>query len=276
MLRLLDAPSVRRIFITGDSTEITASEVEGLLRNTPRRTPRFGRITVNQGIVVDPKNPNEAIVFILVMDEKELGYLRTRLERELHLSVNDDGDPPASVVTLLADVDQVTSFAGSPPSVVLTSPPPEVAPPVLASRRDENKVLKREAFISPSAPAVPLGAADATSSPGDAGGTIPAPASEKAKHREVARNDAQPSRDLSSLEPSGDPESRTVSPSRRVSGGAAPATEKERSTPATLDDLASAPKGVVDTAAAPPSNPDRLRTVLVWVTAPDTVRSSTQ
>ncbi|HEV3166837.1 MAG TPA: hypothetical protein VGZ22_22610, partial [Isosphaeraceae bacterium] len=147
--------SVRRLLVTGDNLDSAASQVDGLLRNAPRRKAKYSRITISQGIVIDPSNPAGAIVYILVMDEKELGYLRTRLKTDYRLSVRDDGPAPAPVVTLLADIGQVSVAMGTP-AATLMAPPENMASAIAMRARGDSNLPQEElhgpGFRVPGAP----------------------------------------------------------------------------------------------------------------------------
>jgi hypothetical protein len=117
-----DSPSVRRIILTADQLETAASEVQQLLINTPRTRPHFGRMALTKGFEVDPKEPGEAVVFVLVMDETELRYVRKEIEGNLHFSMRDAGVLAPAVVTMLADIGQVGALNGQRADRLL--PPP--------------------------------------------------------------------------------------------------------------------------------------------------------
>jgi anti-sigma factor RsiW len=126
ILRYLDDPSVRRIFVTADEVDAAASQIDLLLRHTARSKPSYGKLTVNQGIVIDPHEPNRAVVFILRLDDKELKYLRSKLAKEPHLAVRDDDTLTPAIATLLADMGQVDLLAGTL-AATLTHPPSDAA-----------------------------------------------------------------------------------------------------------------------------------------------------
>jgi hypothetical protein len=125
---MLDSPHLRRIFIVTDVLGGTARDrVEELVQKTPRTEASYGRITVSQGIVIDPRHPNEATVFALVMNEQEQRHFQRRLEQSFPQRVEDTEADPA-VVTQLADIGQMTVLPGSPASEVVI--PTDVSPQV--------------------------------------------------------------------------------------------------------------------------------------------------
>jgi hypothetical protein len=117
--QMLDNPQLRRILIVTDQIGGTARDrVEELVRKTPRTESAFGRITVAQGIVIDPLHPNEATVFALVMNEQELRHFRRKLQQSFPEHVEETGADPA-VVTHLADIGQVSVLPGSTAAAVV-------------------------------------------------------------------------------------------------------------------------------------------------------------
>jgi hypothetical protein len=125
---MLDSPHLRRIFIVTDVLGGAARDrVEELVQKTPRTEASYGRITVSQGIVIDPRHPNEATVFALVMNEQEQRHFQRRLEQSFPQRVEDTEADPA-VVTQLADIGQMTVLPGSPATEVVI--PTDVSPQV--------------------------------------------------------------------------------------------------------------------------------------------------
>ncbi len=78
-------------------------QVASLVERTTHRD--YFKITVSQGIVIDPRHPGKATVFAVVLDENELGPFRDRLQE-------DDVNP--AVAMQLADIGQVVSFPAHP------------------------------------------------------------------------------------------------------------------------------------------------------------------
>jgi hypothetical protein len=112
VVAMLDRPGLRRILIVTDVLDPSAVErVNGLLRDTARKQSDYGRITVAQGLVVDPEFPNEAEVFALVMDEPEREYLLAKLAREFP-SVIVESETPADVTLQLADIGRISVEPG--------------------------------------------------------------------------------------------------------------------------------------------------------------------
>jgi anti-sigma factor RsiW len=114
--RMLDSPAERRLFFikngaSGKAQQQVASVVE--------RTTRFGffKITVSQGIVIDPRHPDQATVFALLVNPKELGRLRDQL-KEVLPDMTDETPADPGIVTQLADIGQVQEFAPAAPADV--------------------------------------------------------------------------------------------------------------------------------------------------------------
>ena len=107
--RLLDNSYQRRFFMIksgrdGKAQQQVASVVE--------HTTRFGffKITVSQGIVIDPRHPEEATVFALLVNPKELDRLRDQLKVALPDLVEEPSADP-KIVTQLADIGHVQGLS---------------------------------------------------------------------------------------------------------------------------------------------------------------------
>jgi len=126
--QMLDSPHLTRTFIVLDvQGGATRDRVEELVQKTPRTEAAYGRITVSQGIVIDPRHPNEATVFALVLNEQELRHFQKKLEQSFPERV-EDAAPDPGVVTQLADIGQVAVLPGSPATEVVI--PSELSPRV--------------------------------------------------------------------------------------------------------------------------------------------------
>ena len=127
---LLDSPNLRRVFVVTDVLGGDASgRVDALLQQTPRGEPHYGRITISQGIVIDPKHPDQATVFALVMNDREVAQLRAKLQETFPKDVEESIAEPG-VVTQLADIGQVAvlpGIAAAPDVIIPISPPSRMA-----------------------------------------------------------------------------------------------------------------------------------------------------
>jgi anti-sigma factor RsiW len=115
--QLLDSPSLRRVFFVrngkgGKSEQRVASVIE--------RTTRYGffKLTIAQGIVIDPRHPEEATVFALVVDPMEADSLRDQIRVALEEPIEETAVDPG-IVTQLVDIGQVQGFPPSPLADVL-------------------------------------------------------------------------------------------------------------------------------------------------------------
>jgi len=106
--QLLDNPNLRRSFLIrsghdGKGEQQVASVVE--------RTTRYGffKTTVSQGIVIDPRHPDEATVFILLVNPQELNRLRDQL-KVAFADVIEENPVDPGIVTQLADIGHVQAL----------------------------------------------------------------------------------------------------------------------------------------------------------------------
>jgi anti-sigma factor RsiW len=112
----LDNPDLRRIFLVANVRDgATQKQVASVVEETTRFN--YFKITIAQGIVIDPRHPGEATVFALVVSPTELDTLRNRLRTALQNQVEEAPVDPA-VVTQLADIGQVQACPPVPAAVV--------------------------------------------------------------------------------------------------------------------------------------------------------------
>ena len=108
----LDNPDLHQMFLISDPTDPSApSRVASVVEQTTRFN--YYKITISQGIVIDPRHPDEAMVFALVVNSSELNTLRDRLQTVFHDRVEETAADP-KVVTQLADIVQVKAFPPAP------------------------------------------------------------------------------------------------------------------------------------------------------------------
>jgi hypothetical protein len=108
----LDNPQLRRIFMVSDPGD---GSVEQRVAKIVEETTQFNfyRITISQGIVIDPRHPDQATVFALVVGPGE----EHRLGQQLRTALNDrvqEADAEPEVVSQLADIGQVEARPPSP------------------------------------------------------------------------------------------------------------------------------------------------------------------
>ena len=108
----LDNPQLRRIFLVSDPGD---GSDERRVADIVEQTTRFNyyRITISQGIMLDPRHPDEATVFALVVGPREMDSLRDRLRVALKDRVEEEAAEPG-VVTQLADIGHAEACPPSP------------------------------------------------------------------------------------------------------------------------------------------------------------------
>jgi len=110
--KLLDDPHLRRVFLVADQLGQPAEQqVASLVERTTHRD--YFKITVAQGIVIDPGHPDKATVFAVVLDENELGPFRDRLKQAFSDRLQEEDVHPA-VAMQLAEIGQVVAFPANP------------------------------------------------------------------------------------------------------------------------------------------------------------------
>lgn len=108
----LDNPRLRRIFVITDLEDGSARrQVASIVEQTTRFN--FYRFTIAQGIVIDPRHPDQATVFALAVGPRELEDLRHSLRAALRGRV-EESDVDPGVVAQLADIGQVEACRPSP------------------------------------------------------------------------------------------------------------------------------------------------------------------
>jgi hypothetical protein len=103
----LDHPHLRHVLLVADLDGTAQRQVASVVERTTRLN--FYRITVSQGIVIDPRHPDEATVFALVVSPRELKTLCQKLREVLNERVEEVPVEPG-IVTQLAQIDDVQAF----------------------------------------------------------------------------------------------------------------------------------------------------------------------
>jgi len=146
LVSLLDRPGARRILIVTDVIDPAARDrVDSLLRDTGRKSSEFGRLTVAQGIVIDPLYPNEAEVFATVMDEREQTQFLARIADEFP-TVIDEPEIDPTLGTQLAEVGSIRIEPGRT-AAGLKEPPPGAGADSLAFRIADHSLLTHPAML---------------------------------------------------------------------------------------------------------------------------------
>jgi hypothetical protein len=107
--RFLDDPSLKRFFLVqsgpkNDSERAVASVVEHTTHLD------YFKITVAQGIVIDPRHPDEATVFAFVVDPNQVDRFHDQLKAALPGLVEQKPLDPA-IATALAEISEVQSLS---------------------------------------------------------------------------------------------------------------------------------------------------------------------
>jgi hypothetical protein len=135
---LLDDPRLRHVFLVTDVIDDPArNKLPTVLEESTQH--EFYRITVTQGIVIDPKHPGEATVYALVLEDRQLGALRNRL-RHIFTENLEERDLEPEIVAQLADIGQVVSLPPHPLPELIQSP----TPLRMALRRDGEPTPEQE------------------------------------------------------------------------------------------------------------------------------------
>jgi hypothetical protein len=110
--QLLDNPNQRRLFrISDDADGKVVQQVASVVASSTQFD--FYKVTIAQGIVIDPRHPGEATVYAAIVTGKGLDALRDRLAKAVPDRVEESQVDPA-VVTQLADLGQVSAFRSVP------------------------------------------------------------------------------------------------------------------------------------------------------------------
>jgi hypothetical protein len=155
---LLDSPTVRTLFLVTDvQGQDAPRQVGDMLERTPRRHPNFGRMTLSQGIIIDPAHPGDAVVFAVVLDDREIEQLHTQLANQFPEHVTES-NPAPDLLTQLGEVGQVTFLPGR-----------QVADLILTDGPNRAIVRKHEPGLVPMTPGslsgFPLARADEPAAP---------------------------------------------------------------------------------------------------------------
>jgi hypothetical protein len=110
--QLLDTPHERRLFRISDAGDGKALKQ---VANVVESATQFGfyKVTIAQGIVIDPRHPGEATVFAALVGARGLDAMRDRLARAVPDGAEEWQIDPA-VLAQLADIGQVRAFRSAP------------------------------------------------------------------------------------------------------------------------------------------------------------------
>jgi hypothetical protein len=141
-----DSPRLHRVFFVTDVLGGGAGDrVNALIQQTPRTEPVYGRITVGPEIVIDPRHPNKAEVFALMLRDDELPRFKEKLTRAFPEAVEETAPDPL-VVTQLSEIGQLAVLSGpADPIVVFPEKPETIAR--REPRKDQTNSLSKGAII---------------------------------------------------------------------------------------------------------------------------------
>jgi hypothetical protein len=142
----LDSPRLHRVFFVTDVLGGDAGDrVNALVQRTPRTEPVYGRISVGPEIVIDPKHPNKAEVFALMLRDDELPRFKLRLTQAFPDAV-EEADPDPIVITQLSEIGQLAVLTDpADPAVVFPETPATIA--LRDSRKDQPRPLLKNPIV---------------------------------------------------------------------------------------------------------------------------------
>ncbi len=124
---LLDHPRVHRILILADALEAeTGARLGKIVRDMPRKEPEYARLSLLQGVVVDPDHPDRATVYAMVVEEDELNRLRDLLKHEFQDNIALEADSEPRITAQLAQVGDLAVFQGEALARLEAEPPGEL------------------------------------------------------------------------------------------------------------------------------------------------------
>ncbi len=106
--QLLDDPTLKRYFVVRNGSKNNAEqEVASIVEHATRFD--FFKLTVAQGIVIDPRHPDEATVFAFVVNPNQVDRFHEQLNLALPGLVELEALDP-NIATQLADIGKVRAF----------------------------------------------------------------------------------------------------------------------------------------------------------------------
>lgn len=127
---------VRRLMVVLDTiTPSSLEQVRGAIQETGRADPILGELRIAQGIEIDPERPEDAVVFLVVLDDHEFHHLSENLRRHNLEPDLDERALASDVVTQLASrVDVVNLSPGLPAPALRPVPHESLGPLHLATK----------------------------------------------------------------------------------------------------------------------------------------------
>lgn len=125
---LLGRSEVRRLLITVDrADQPLLDRLDKAIQNAPRAIPDQARITVAQGLAIDPQHPEDAIVYAVVLDDTELENFRDNLVEAVPAAAIVDEPVPPAIVALLAESPHADFTRVDPRGTILNPRPGPLA-----------------------------------------------------------------------------------------------------------------------------------------------------
>ncbi len=135
--------AIRALIVTDASGD--SDRVRSLLQADARKVPDFGRISIDQGIVVDPAWPEGADVYPVVLDERGCQPFLDRL-RAAFPSLRIEPSVDAELLTQLPEVGGISLFRGVE-AAPLGDPPLGLRPFIAALDRGPDSLFAEPALL---------------------------------------------------------------------------------------------------------------------------------
>lgn len=109
--RFIDNPSLHRVFSVSGS-----DDVDRRIASVVAQTTRYNylRLSIAQGIVIDPRHPDQAAVYAVVVSDQDLDVLRDRLRAAVGEESVAEADVDPAVAVQLAEITVAQAFRPNP------------------------------------------------------------------------------------------------------------------------------------------------------------------
>lgn len=121
---ILKQPEARQILIPVDVVDDASQQrVEDVIGLTAHAHPRHARMRLYQGVVIDPRHPDKAVIYAMVLDSTEAGNLKKNLAKSFpETEVTDVSVKPATLAQLTETV-HLDVFETTPAGSILAGSP---------------------------------------------------------------------------------------------------------------------------------------------------------
>ncbi len=109
--RFIDNPTLHRVFsVTG------SGDMDRRIASVVAQSTRYSylRLSITQGIVIDPRHPDQASVYAVVVSDVDLDLLRERLRSAAGDDMIEESEVDPAVAVQLADVTAAQAFRPNP------------------------------------------------------------------------------------------------------------------------------------------------------------------